>query len=40
LLSGIGCIIGDATLIRAALVVVSADQILWYIIENNLGMLI
>lgn len=30
LLAGIGCIIGDALLIRTVLVLVSLDQMLWY----------
>ena len=29
LMAGIGCIVGDAELIRAVLVVVSTDQLLW-----------
>lgn len=31
LLAGIGCLVADAFLIRVALVVVSVDQLLWFV---------
>ena len=37
LLAGIGCILGDADLIRTVLIVVSVDQLLWYS-HSHLGM--